>query len=497
MATLREIVERLPYNCSVIHTSEQARNYIGAEIFNTHDKIKDDFLYIVTDIATANALSQKGGCCICTFKPDNAEAFTEYAVMSIKAPVEEFVEQICHIIYEYIKLEHKKLEIFNCISSANPVQKIVDTTARILGNPVSVGDASTKIVAHSDHNPNDSIFSSTWTSGICNEEMLSFFRSKGFLKDLLDSDSPVLFEKANKMPYRRVLGKVVINRMYVGCCGVSEECTPFSWDVRLIIQTMAKALEAVMTPAFQSMYPRGRESVLSRLLNGEILDEEMLELWLKNVQWKPKQYFCLCVLGEVEPTVLTAGLSGLQQMARGICDRTYLCSYGSYLVVIGNHNDADTNLENIRRFRRMADVLKVPAATSRNFTEMITMRSHLLHVLNLFRHSRNRFPEEKWFDFEQYYMNGILGSLTDVKQLCHPGILKLQTITEVNYLETLTVFLECGCNITKTAQRLYLHRNTLSNRIAKIEDITGLNFGNGRDIFNAQLSLMIIEFLKK
>jgi purine catabolism regulator len=42
-------------------------------------------------------------------------------------------------------------------------------------------------------------------------------------------------------------------------------------------------------------------------------------------------------------------------------------------------------------------------------------------------------------------------------------------------LETLTAFLAAGGNIARTAERLYIHRNTLVQRLDKIQDLTGLD----------------------
>ncbi|MDB5076646.1 MAG: hypothetical protein JWO42_2825, partial [Chloroflexi bacterium] len=42
-------------------------------------------------------------------------------------------------------------------------------------------------------------------------------------------------------------------------------------------------------------------------------------------------------------------------------------------------------------------------------------------------------------------------------------------------LETLTAFLAAGGNIARTAERLYVHRNTLVQRLDKIQDLTGLD----------------------
>jgi DNA-binding PucR family transcriptional regulator len=63
-------------------------------------------------------------------------------------------------------------------------------------------------------------------------------------------------------------------------------------------------------------------------------------------------------------------------------------------------------------------------------------------------------------------------------------------------LDTLEVFIEDGCNLSKTSERLFVHRNTLRYRINKIEEISGKNLRNIDDIFSFSMALKIGKFLK-
>lgn len=68
------------------------------------------------------------------------------------------------------------------------------------------------------------------------------------------------------------------------------------------------------------------------------------------------------------------------------------------------------------------------------------------------------------------------------QSVCHPAIMQLiqyDRENESNFLETLQVYLKNERNITKTAQELHIHRNTLIYRINRIEDsILGTTLDN-------------------
>ena len=62
-------------------------------------------------------------------------------------------------------------------------------------------------------------------------------------------------------------------------------------------------------------------------------------------------------------------------------------------------------------------------------------------------------------------------------------------------LETLETLVKNMGARNKTAEELFLHRNTLSNRIKKIEKITGYNLSKNENLFNLGLALKMRYFL--
>ena len=59
--------------------------------------------------------------------------------------------------------------------------------------------------------------------------------------------------------------------------------------------------------------------------------------------------------------------------------------------------------------------------------------------------------------------------------------------------KTLEVYLECGCSITETTRKLYIHRNTVRYRIKKCEEILGMEISTEESYFDLQLCLKLSE----
>ena len=60
-------------------------------------------------------------------------------------------------------------------------------------------------------------------------------------------------------------------------------------------------------------------------------------------------------------------------------------------------------------------------------------------------------------------------------------------------VRTLRVYLSVGANAKKAADRLFLHRNSMLYRLARIEKITGADLKNPRVGLILQLGLLAVE----
>ena len=63
-----------------------------------------------------------------------------------------------------------------------------------------------------------------------------------------------------------------------------------------------------------------------------------------------------------------------------------------------------------------------------------------------------------------------------------------------DYVNTLQVYLEEGKNIGETAQKLYVHRNTIKYRVTKVEEILNIDLEDTNTVFNLQFAFKIRKY---
>ena len=81
-----------------------------------------------------------------------------------------------------------------------------------------------------------------------------------------------------------------------------------------------------------------------------------------------------------------------------------------------------------------------------------------------------------------------------VHDMLHPSLRLLKAYDAKNateLLQTLEAYVENGCNQVTTAKQLFVHLNTLKNRMKRITEITGLNFKDFDQLFFVMLSLRL------
>lgn len=81
--------------------------------------------------------------------------------------------------------------------------------------------------------------------------------------------------------------------------------------------------------------------------------------------------------------------------------------------------------------------------------------------------------------------------------LTHPDITRLYYYdleNNNNLLNVLFAYLSCGKNLTQTSQMLYMHRNTILNKLNKIKEVLKHDFDNTSDHLLLLLSCMIMQY---
>ncbi|WP_094606796.1 Purine catabolism regulatory protein [Sporomusa silvacetica DSM 10669] len=201
------------------------------------------------------------------------------------------------------------------------------------------------------------------------------------------------------------------------------------------------------------------------------------------------------------PVILTRIYKTTQQMVTAanplsiVSERT-----GKIIVLVASTSNFNTNethsgiiLHNA--FHTMYQNLKISLGIGTISTELGGVRQSFHDALTCLRLGQQikgagqiTFP----YEIACYSILENCESSSILSQICDSIIQKLEYSEKnsgTDLLQTLEKYLECDKSLTETSNELYIHRNTLSNRLEKIQDIVNLDFNNRELVFCLRLAL--------
>ena len=153
---------------------------------------------------------------------------------------------------------------------------------------------------------------------------------------------------------------------------------------------------------------------------------------------------------------------------------------------------------------RIEDALRVDGE-SRVFVGIGTMAMHLRDLAKSYKEAQIAIEVGKVFDTERYvinYENLGIGRLiyqlpTTLCEMFLQEVFKKNPIDALDpeTLFTIYKFFENNLNVSETARKLFVHRNTLVYRLEKIKKLTGLDLREFDDAITFKVALMVKKYL--
>ncbi|WP_223070084.1 PucR family transcriptional regulator [Paenibacillus caui] len=99
----------------------------------------------------------------------------------------------------------------------------------------------------------------------------------------------------------------------------------------------------------------------------------------------------------------------------------------------------------------------------------------------------------------ELYLERLIYSIPDKqrKQFMERMGIGMSIFNDSETLATLETFFQLDCNVSETAKRLYIHRNTLLYRMDKIKHETGLDVRSFKDAVLVKLTLLLYKVTKR
>lgn len=415
----------------------------------------------------------------------------------------EVVERMADTLTSSSNLDNISRRMLEINHDSGDINRILQYAYELLNNPLMLVDVSFNVIAHAgtEFIKNEK----NWSYAIENKMFSSDYISH-VMKNLDDDGTGIRIEE----PYdvasvAQYSTKVYRNNMvlgYVKLLELNHKVTAGDLEILKLLSYhltfshigVQNKITGVLSLAEDFMYS---------LLEEKITDKYQILTRKELYNLKFYRYLYVIRINLVETTYKGDMVYYAFQRVKAYFSNNFVLWIDGGIVVLYDTNDADCieNIEWLTRFIRLLEELDCIANISMPFRELYNISNSYKQTMFCveFRSLSNDYSRIlNYKDIFEYHMLMNMDKQISLSDLLHPAVKTLiqsESPSAGELLNTLFAYTLHKCSISATAKVMFLHYNTLKNRMNQIEAMTGFTGENGRDRFWIMLSEKILKFL--
>lgn len=405
--------------------------------------------------------------------------------------------------------ESSKLDLLCQLPHASNLQQICDLTCQITGNPIFISDMAHTILSYTKCVEIDD---PTWRENIVSAHLdantLNQNREVGSVHITSSAMQRPVVVQDDYLPYARVIKTLTRHGQAVGVVVLTSYLQPLGeQDAELLDLISAFILPKLVQERFHlSSDSRSVENYFIKLLDDEQPSRAQVEHHLESIgfQTKPYTYVLALCLADL-PGQTPFGTKNLDQIRQEFAQALHcpvmiynallLCVYGSDTPVHRWPEDVPGLAELLQRWNLLAGI-------SRLLKHPANLRDRYLQAQAVLDKGRKLGRQHNCFQFDALSSFLLFDRIppADLDNYCHEQILNLleyDMAHDTQLCITLQVYLEQAKSLSKTADLLFIHRNTVRYRINRCMELLDDRLEDGNEIFAYILSLRTLEYRAK
>lgn len=471
----------------------------------------EDVLYIINaDLLPPNANAPKHTSILCVGTPPLAWLhvkcnflYTLHETLSAS----ELMNIITAQFYRYQAWEHELQEALNTHQS---FQKMALVAGKLINNPLEVWESTIYLVCYNlpeMEQPTQQYieFKSEhpWkTDYIMDEETLQNLISDDEYNLAHTKKEPTIYS-GKPEGFRTLYYNIFFKETLIARICISEIINTFkSRDFALIKifgDILAKGM--IRNGVYSFRQHKKFLEVLKGLVSHRLQPEPKINQFLLEYHWDMfDEYICMVIKSKFKVKNPSSNLGPLAIELSKLMPCSSYVTHSDHLVFICNLTQTKKSREHV--YNQVLPFLRdslLSASISTCFYCFKELYYYYQQALIASDIGEKKDPTKWYFKFEDYQTDYLLqqyqGKLHK-KALIPGGLYRLIEYDQskgTNYAETLRIYLENSCNTQKTTQQLFLHRNSLSYRINRIEEILSMDLESANNRLILQLAFRLLK----
>ena len=379
------------------------------------------------------------------------------------------------------------------VISGCTLQDLADDSQDVFGDPFFIQDSTYRISAFSKSFGPGSL-DPDWDD-IVHTNSMRMDRIAGInslIIPMMKTVGPFVFEKGF-FPYRSICQNVLLYKKHVGWVVVLEHEKPITQGRQHICDTFVQVVEFWMEQNEDKRVKQINTGLFLDLLDGRDVNRDLLARAFDTMDWQINDEYCVFKIACIDETSteLTYLAEAIERTLYGCCT----LAVGLSLMVIANLR--------LRCVDEIIDELTVWMKKSGSFCGVSNSFSDIMQLRYFYEQAhiaanygtKSAGQTNRLKDYSLAYALNVLKK-ENADTIRHSALEILRKYDRdhgTDFFETLRIYMYNERNQVKTAEQLYLHRNSLYYRINRILEITGLNLDNPETRLHILLSYQITD----
>lgn len=401
------------------------------------------------------------------------------------------------VLYRDLKSQVILFKISEEALNGKDIVSLINTAASLIGNALILVDANMKVLVHStDFEIMDPLWAENIKLGQYSQEFIQRVKSNKDMQEWRKSDyeSKVITLDSDKQP--KLVTRIIQNGHIVGGLVMIAHHTPINHSHVKQLPKIGRILFDTFNSAFgESRYKTFHSTILYHLLSGDDISNTIDLSLLPNTDF-PKNMTVVVArfVRRIENRYFKKTLG--VELER-IFPTGYPVQYKSYIAILVPSISSDQRSD----LEELVEDEEINIGISWPFVDIFDFKRYFIQAVSTIKQAQNMGKTNMVLDYTDFSYYDLLFNYTGntpLQNFCHPSLQQLRDHDSINNSQlyvTLKTYLRCNRNLRITAEALFLHRNSLTYRINRIVDITGLDLNNIDTIFALVDSYRIQTFL--
>jgi len=402
--------------------------------------------------------------------------------------------------------------VMDALLDAKGLDSIMKAAYDVFGNPVILTDPALITLAYHAETPVDDVsWNDNVSHGYSSDDFVERFYREGIMDRIAHSSHPIIIDSGIGEQIRRIHFRVAIDHNTFATFGILEVDRPFGKDDLQLVEEICKILSLELQRISKTGEKHGGryKGVLYSLLLGKEIGSFSRSLVNPKRFGDSKAFSVLVIDNSLKP-LDSYYINSIRRSMENVHPESMSFEIGDQQVLLLGIANEEVFESRLSTLDGLLSRFEIYAGISSMFDNPAEIRTYYLQAVDALMSGfavqtgdskllqRAQLPHMcRYADYLVPIMLSKLENCSDLDDFVVPEFRRLGDYDKThgtNYTETLKRYFLSGQSIKAVASDMRIHRNTVSQRLAKASKIIGADVLGGLTSFEINLSCYIDEY---